>query len=263
MYSCERCNKNVEVNYASGRFCSRKCAATRDRPESVCLKISAGVKLSEASNPGQIGRKGINRKPKIQLRCSHCGVLFEVSPSGRFAKYCSRTCANKSPNIGGAREGSGYGKCGWYKDFYCGSTWELAFLIWALDMMLNIKRCKTRYPYTFNEQQCTYLPDFTINEFTIEIKGQDTERTQAKISQCDISNLIVLRKEHLKSIFDYVKMTYGTNFIELYEGNPHNMKNNACKKCSNPCKTMFCSRSCAMKGNRKVTHMSADLIPHG
>jgi len=53
----------------------------------------------------------------------------------------------------------------------------------------------------------------------------------------------------MEHIFDYVKDRYGNNFLELYEGNPHDMKKNSCGVCGNPCKIKYCSKSCAMKGN--------------
>ena len=34
---------------------------------------------------------------------------------------------------GGKRHGSGRGKKGWYKGYYCDSTWELAWVIYQLD----------------------------------------------------------------------------------------------------------------------------------
>lgn len=36
----------------------------------------------------------------------------------------------ENPNMGGLRHGSGRGKKGWYKGFYCRSTWELAWLVY-------------------------------------------------------------------------------------------------------------------------------------
>ena len=39
----------------------------------------------------------------------------------------------KNPLSGGLRHGSGRGKKGWYKGYWCDSTWELAWVIYQLD----------------------------------------------------------------------------------------------------------------------------------
>lgn len=49
-YICERCGKITEEKFGSGRFCSRACANTRERPVEVREKIRAGVlKITKCS----------------------------------------------------------------------------------------------------------------------------------------------------------------------------------------------------------------------
>jgi len=265
MYRCERCKIECVVSYGTERFCSRACANTRERSLEVRLKISNSVKTCEAMREGRIQHKGVQHKKRTTLTCQICESTFDVTRNNLRRKFCSISCANKNPHLGGYRERSGRSKSGWYKGFYCGSTWELAFLIWALDMKLPIQRCVTRYQYKFGLKCRTYLPDFVINEFTVEIKGYDTDQTNAKLTQCKIANLIVLHKEDLQEIFAYVKKTYGNDYVELYEGNPYRMRNNTCKLCKKPAKVMYCSRQCAMKGNHcsKVIHVGAAPTPLG
>ena len=65
--------------------------------------------------------------------------------------------------------------------------------------------------------------------------------------------LIVLKKDNLKDILDYVINKYGIDYIKLYEGNPYNNLTNICKVCGKSCKSknIYCSRICAGKGNNR------------
>ena len=49
--------------------------------------------------------------------------------------------------LGGYVQGSGRGKKGWYKGFFCDSSWELAYVVYCLDHKINITRNtkKTKY----------------------------------------------------------------------------------------------------------------------
>ena len=263
MYNCKRCNKECCVKYGSGIFCSRQCANSRLRNSEVKAKISAGVRNCSAYLEGRM-----NPNPKSEIRikhfCSICKKTFLRKPCWK-GKFCSLECSRKNPNMGGYRPGSGRSKSGWYKGFYCGSTWELAFLIWCLEHQLPIERCTTSFSYKFEEKVRSYLPDFMINDIFIEIKGYNTSQTAAKIKQFP-SKLVVLYEEDLQHVFEYVKSIYGKDFVNLYEGNPYNQKNNACKMCGNACKKVYCSQRCSIFGNhykkeKLVTHVGAAPTP--
>ena len=262
MQKCERCQKEHNGKFATGRFCSRKCSNSKNHSPETRKKISAGVRCSDAYKNGTLSKKGF-RVPRFSICCNTCKKdFFSIRAS---TKFCSRDCSWKSPTLGGYREGSGHSKSGWYFGIYCGSSWELAFLIWALEHQLPIQRCTIRFLYEFNGKKKTYLPDFIINDIFIEIKGFDTPQTQAKTSQCD-ATLIVLHEHDLKHVFDYVKTKYGNDFIKLYDGNPHNLKNNKCKQCNELCKNIYCSRKCSMIGNHHskfVTLEGAAPSPSG
>lgn len=266
MYSCEKCEKEVEVKFGSGKFCSRKCANSRIRTEDTKKKISIGVRNCNAYAEGRIcAKKGKSKYTILDKICPLCGATFKCS-SGYGKKFCSSECVSKNPLTGGYRPGSGRSKSGWYKNFYCGSTWELAFLIWALDHKIPVERCAEKFKYEF-EGTRTYLPDFVVGDLFVEIKGYDTEQTRAKIDQFP-KNLVVLREEDLEPVFSYVKTAYGANFYELYEGNPHNQKKNSCKQCGKPCRRVYCSQRCSIFGNhakkeKLVARRGADPLPPG
>jgi hypothetical protein len=178
-------------------------------------------------------------KVKHSKTCRTCNENYETLTVSTTS-YCSMKC---NPNVGGARNG--------YKGFYCGSSWELAFLIWALDNNISIERCAEKFSYKFNGETKSYLPDFKIRDIYIEIKGYFTEQVKSKTNQCT-ATLIVLGENDLTPVFTYVKNTYGKNYISMYEGNPHNQKNNKCKECGTCCKNIYCSTRCSAFGNKKL-----------
>lgn len=250
MYQCKKCGKVCETKFGSGSFCSRNCANSRERTLETKEKISKGVRSCNAYKEGRLNiNKGKTKFAKIEKICPTCQKSFEVL-TGKLKKFCSSSCAYKSPNMGGYRPGSGKSKSGWYKGFYCGSTWELAFLVWCLDHNVPVQRCNERFNYTFEGNNRTYIPDFKINDIHVEIKGFKTKQVEEKTKQFP-SKLLVLFEEDLKHVFDYVKNTYGKCFINLYEGNPYNKKMNSCVLCGDPCNKTYCSKKCSMQGNRK------------
>jgi len=42
-------------------------------------------------------------------------------------------CEFRNSGKGGKRIGSGRGKSGWYKGYWCDSSWELAYVIYNID----------------------------------------------------------------------------------------------------------------------------------
>jgi hypothetical protein len=259
MYNCKRCNKLCTEKYGSGNFCSRQCANSRVRTDEIKKKISSGVKTSEAylndkMNPNK-------KKPNIEKTCQICSNIFSVRPSNK-KKFCSINCSVKSPRMGGYRDHSGHSKTGWFKGFYCGSSWELAFLIWCLDNHIPVQRCTKKFPYTFKGSTRNYFPDFIVNDIYVEIKGYITEQTISKIEQFP-EKLLVLCEDDLQFIFDYVKEKYGNDYIKLYENNPYEEKINSCKECGNLCKKIYCSQKCSILGNnyyKMVARMGAAPI---
>lgn len=144
-------------------------------------------------------------------------------------KYCSKECLKIGLSIKAkARCDKGeFGgknndtfkkhKHGWYKGFYCGSSWELVFLIWALDHKLNIKRCDKVFKYEYNGKIYNYYPDFEIDNVIYEIKGFEDHKAKAK--HIAFPEIRYLRKNDLKEQFEYVLKTYGKNYVDLFEDN--------------------------------------------
>ncbi len=126
----------------------------------------------------------------------------------------------ENPNMGGLRHGSGRGKKGWYKGFYCRSTWELAWLVYQIEHNIKVDHCYDTFEYCFEGEKHRYYPDFMIGEDYIEIKGFRYSNTQAKIDQFPKEkNLVMIEgKKEIKPYLNYVEEKYGKEFWKiLYE----------------------------------------------
>lgn len=216
------------------------------------LNLEKKIKKSEALEKGwQYGRlstKLVKEKTKSKSKkytknccCLTCKKDFVVTKyvSGL---YCSQKC---NPLTGGLRDGSGHSKSGWYKGVFCGSTWELAFLLWCLDNKIPIKRfADSPRDYVLNGKIKKYYPDFVVGviECIVEIKGYITPQSVEKQNAND--DVLLLTKNELRPILQHAKEKYG-NYIELFEGNPHNLKKNQCKICGEPCRKLLCSQKCS------------------
>ena len=162
---------------------------------------------------------------------------------------------------GGYREGSGRSKSGYYRGIYCGSTYELCWVIYSLDHGIEF----TRFSGKLDKDNVTYYPDFLLSDgkTIVETKGYEKEEFVNKktlVAESFGYTVVVLRKNDLKYAFDYVKEKYNTSvFYDLYDG----YKPKFCYTCSNclkdfskekkvTSKEKFCSRSCAGKFIRKT-----------
>lgn len=118
---------------------------------------------------------------------------------------------------GGYREGSGRAKTGYYKGTYCGSTYELVWVIYCLDHNIDFKR----FSGFLEESGVRYYPDFIINNNIIEIKGYenlDSVNKKTKVAESHGYAVTVLRKDDLKEHFEWVKVNYKyTKLQELYD----------------------------------------------
>ena len=116
---------------------------------------------------------------------------------------------------GGYRKGSGRGKSGWYKGYYCDSSWELAVVIFCLENNIQIKRNTEKRHYEFDGKIRNYIPDFFINGILTEIKGYNSKQWEAKYAFN--KDITIIDKEGIKPYISYVESIYGKDFIKLYE----------------------------------------------
>lgn len=121
----------------------------------------------------------------------------------------------KERKLGGYVEGSGRGKKGWCRGFFCDSSWELAFVLYHTDHGSDIKRCKTPRTYEFNGSVKRYFPDFVVNDLIYEIKGYRTDQWEAKHRANP--DVVPLFEKDLKPVIAYVVDKYGQDYIRMYE----------------------------------------------
>lgn len=266
MKTCKKCGLNHSKN---GEFCSRSCANSRTWSEEDKMKKSIAAKQSVAVQSENKSRYlGVFTK-----KCLICGSEMVLRSSKKKQKVCSKQCANKylsnnakQKEMGGYRQGSGRSKSGYYKGIFCGSTYELAWVIFRIDNNLPFQR----FDGYIKNDDLKYFPDFLIeNNTIIEIKGYHTPLVDKKVELAKEMgyNVKVLYKQDLKEEFKWIGDKYGikdkTKISTLYDSyRPKH--NHTCDNCScnfstdRPVKTTtkFCSRVCVGKYRRKKNFKS-------
>ena len=245
---CDRCEKGIEkskkeFDKSDSHFCSKSCSASfsnikKDRSISWSnekkKKMSdwaknnaydiAGFNIRKSENdlkmcniPFKKKREKTGRKQTIiEKICPECHKNFSVFLKHKNRKYCSLVCSYHNPNVGGYRKNSGIGKMGWYKGYFCQSSWELAWIIYSLDHDVKFVRNTIGFPYDVGGKRKKYFPDFLLEDGTyLEIKGWGFN-TKEKIQQFP-HKLQVLYKLEMKQYLDYAIFKHGKNFIEVYE----------------------------------------------
>lgn len=248
---CLRCKKEHEGKYGGGKYCSRSCANSRIRSTETKKKISEALKGRISAN------KGLKIIPRVNKICPTCKISFESLQSSKVL-YCSGKC---NPSWGGYREGSGRAKTGYYKGIYCGSTYELVWVIYQLDHNRPFERFKG----VIQNEFLRYYPDFVYENVIYEMKGyEDDILVVAKTKLAESNGYIVkvLRKKDLETEFEWVKQKYSFKRLEeLYD----NYKPKFVYKCTNcgvdisknkttNTTTVFCGQKCSGHYRAKIKH---------
>ena len=226
-----------EANYLlkSGKWC---CSKSVNSCPGKIKKVSTSKKGKTPSwkngHPrGMIGKtpwnKGLTKEVDSRCRISEDtvekiikkrienganGVAGTAEKEIERREKISKTMKEKC--LGGKRHGSGRGKKGWYKEYFCDSSWELAFVIYNLEHGIKFERNKQGFEYEFNGEKHKFYPDFILEDGTyVEIKGAMTEQNKVKINSFN-GSLNVLDKHGIKIYLDYVESKYGKDFIKLY-----------------------------------------------
>lgn len=212
-------NKNSLVNH------SRLCVANPQR------KLTGGLMLFNERRkvaPELSWNKGLTKDTDIRVKKISEGLLeyYTTHPgtgTGRIWSEESRqkvSAAATKSNLTKFERPSGKGHRGYYKNIYCQSSWELAYVIYCFDHNIEFKRNTDHFKYEFGGKIRNYFPDFYLMATStyIEIKGYNDARSKAKAAQFP-NKLKVYTKLEMQPILDYVISTYGKDFIRLYESN--------------------------------------------
>ncbi len=213
MNTCKRCDKEFEPTKGLVNYCSLKCRSGREWSEADKKKKSESASQSQKVKEANKKKTGKHFKEIVVNTCSVCGLEIE-SLITRNQKY-HYDCSLKVN--GGYREGSGRGKHGKYKGYNCQSSYELAWVIYQLEHDVEFVRNNQGFEYSYEGKVFKYYPDFKLSDGTfVELKGFADKKCEEKIKQFK-HTLVVLFKDDMKPILDYVIGKYGKNFISLYE----------------------------------------------
>ena len=204
MNTCLYCQKTFSNKGGLGAhqpFC-------KSNPGRVQRPKSPNAHAKKGSAPWNKGKNGLQtawNKGKTGLK----GTPHTEETKQRLSAVA------KERKLGGYVQGSGRGKKGWYKGFFCDSSWELAYVVYCLEHNIDIRRNTERRQYAWNGVAKNYIPDFIVNGVLTEIKGYKSKEWLAKLdANPDVK---VLYENDLTHVFEYVILKYSKNFVSLYE----------------------------------------------
>jgi hypothetical protein len=212
---CERTFTNKGGQFSHQPFCKNN-PDYRKREKSP----NSGAKKGRIPwNKGIKTPQEVKDKISSSLKGICKGVASSESKEAERRNKISETM-KKNPNSGGLRKGSGRGKKGWYGDFWCDSTWELAWVIYNVEHDIKFERNKKGFKYIYNNKEHIYYPDFKLDNKFIEIKGRRkyfdlSEKDKAKIESFQ-SELTIIFEPDMKIFLEYVTNKYGKDFYKMY-----------------------------------------------
>ena len=236
------CGQEAKYQLKNGKWCCCKsfnsCPAIRkknresqiirsDRQKRIDAWVKRRLKGYQAWN------KGLTKETDIRVKNygerNHLNFIKE-NRNGSFkgkrhtdeakSKISNKMLGNQNGRLA---KGCGRGKKGWYKGFFCDSTYELAYVIYCLDHNIDIKRNTEYFTYEYKGKQHRYYPDFIVNGELIEIKGYHSDLVDIKLKSVN-KPIKILYYDNMKYIFDYIYEKYGykiyktkNNLYEMYE----------------------------------------------
>lgn len=220
---CPQCKSIIPYESRGSQYCSLRCSSIYTQKDGGHChwsskdkkRISIWAKMNAYRHPK-------NGKYKL---CPNCKNEFYLSPSKEKGICCSKKCYTLwcrdtgylKGKGGGLRHGSGRGKMGWYKGYYCNSSWELAWVIFQLENGIAFTRNTCGFEYELDGKKHKFYPDFIVDKNKyVEIKGYIDRKNKAKILSFPFQLEIISKKEIVPYI-QYVEQKYGKDFTRLYE----------------------------------------------
>lgn len=222
-------------------FCSREInnKGSLKSHENVCSNNPNKVTHKRSPNSGRKkGSEAWNKGLSLEVQLEQ-GLItqesFDSSVAGNYKGGCNSLgvslteegelsrkskISEKMKAYGGYREGSGRGIKGWYKGIFCDSSWELAYVLYNVELKgMSVVKNTTKFPYTIDGITRNYIPDFILEDGSyVEIKGYVTDIAKEKIRQFP-DKIVMYENIHMKRIIDIVKAEFGKDFTRLYENN--------------------------------------------
>jgi hypothetical protein len=217
---CFHCRGKIPYEKRMNKFCSLSCSAKYSNSNRILIITDEARNRARKQMMDQQSRGiCITAKEKIKKVCQTCNKEFEVRPSEIRRRFCSRKCSDKMDRtgLGGYRYNSGRGKQGWYKGYYCQSSWELAWVLYSLDHGIKFIRNNVGFQYEYEGAIHRYFPDFILEDGSyVEVKGYNSKQWEEKKRQFP-HKLLTIGKKEIKLYLSYVIQNYGKDFIRLYE----------------------------------------------
>jgi len=261
---CSKCDNTFELegtyselnNKKSRKTCSLKCSKstpkTEEQKKQISIIMKNSTKVKENNKTLALKRIGKYKIERTETPCLHCNVpiIHKVNEPKKYHKKCWLKCC------GGIQHGSSRGKCGWYKGYWCDSSYELAFILYCLDFNIKVERNTIGYDYLdLNNKNKKYYPDFIINnKYFLEIKNYVSKETTNKINQFEFSLKTLYKNDLNKKILPYVINKYGKKYISLYDNYKEKIKEkkNNCLYCNNKCYKKYCNYECSGNSRKNI-----------
>lgn len=230
---CHKCEKefeikeyNVTIPKKNRYYCSLNCSNSRSYTQEQRLLLSEKAKHSEKVKLANINngllRRGLyfgygQAKKSIGTtitQCLYCkkDIIHKRNKLRKYHKECWLQCS------GGIRKGTSRGKSGYYRNHWCDSSYELAWIVYQIDHNVSFKRNKVGFDYVFENKKRKFYPDFILADgLYVEIKNYKSPLTEAKLKSFPFNIKILYKDDIKKDILPYVVHKYGNDFIKLYE----------------------------------------------
>lgn len=229
------CGKIAKYQLSSGKYC---CSTFFNSCDAIRLKSSLSLKGKNKIYKGNGFKKGnipwnkglsketderiISNSKNTSVGLKKAYALGEIKSWNKgLTKETDKRVRETSKTMkmnkksGGFRHNTGIGKQGWYKGYYCQSSWELAYVIYNLEHNIKFKRNTEGFEYRYKNEIHKYYPDFIENNIYIEIKGYMNKQNKAKIEQFSYK-LKVLSLKEIQLYLNYVEKKHGKDFYRLY-----------------------------------------------
>lgn len=200
-------NRNSLCNH------ERLCKQNPDRMEPT------GVGAADYSGSHQAWNKGLTKETdaRVEKNCDSMRKYYKENGGiwlGR--KHSAETKRKIALAMAGNTSGN-RSKKGYFAGIYCGSSYELAYVIYNIDHSIEFSRCERYYEYINNGEPHLYFPDFELPDGTIiEIKGYHTDLVDIKTAAVKDRPIKVLYKKDLLPYITYVCKKYGVTEHTLF-----------------------------------------------
>lgn len=219
------CNQDAHYKLKNGKWCcsssSNSCSEVKKKNSEKVKQTYQNGRISAFTGHTTSWNKGLSKETDERLKQTGITLSLRLADGtiipSMLGKHHSEETKKKLAKCGGFKKGIGRGKHGWYKGYWCDSSWELAWVIFNLEHEIKFERNWQAFNYEFEGKICHYHPDFKMPDGSyVEIKGYMDKRSEAKIQQFQ-GSLTILQKNEIKQYLEYAISKYGKDFIKLYE----------------------------------------------